>query len=371
MNGSSRSFGGTRPASTRRRVVALVLVAIVSAAACTPGDEPASSASTEQLGVFRGAIGTAEIDRFATWLGRDIDIALTFVNYETWADIEGPDWFLDPWEQWKADDPSRRLVLSVAMLPGLDPADDETVAGEIRAGAAGAHDAHFRVLAERLVERGLGDVVLRIGWEANGDWYRWRAAPDPVAWIDFFRRIVETMRSVPGNAFRIDWSVSVPIEHRSALTFYPGDDVVDIVGIDVYDKSWREGTYPVPDDATDDERTARHDAVWNGLVGGLELGEGMTFWADFADERGKDLAVPEWGVVDSVEGGTQRGGLDHPAFVERMADWLDDHDVAYHVYFEFDSGTRGGDHQLTIDDTTFPLTASAFRARFGGRDGAT
>jgi hypothetical protein len=309
-----------------------LLAAALTASSTTRGPTADAGAS---LGVFRGATGTDEFHDFEAWLGRDLDVALTFLDYDRWESIEAPDWFVQPWSQWILKGPDHRLVLSVAMLPG-EWATDEVVAAELRAGARGEFDEHFRVLARRLVDNGLGNSVLRIGWEANGDWYRWRASPDPEAWVDYFRRIVDVMRATPGSNFQIDWSVSIPSEWRSSTGFYPGDDVVDVIGVDVYDKSWQDGTW-----------------------------EGLTFWRRFANEHGKLLAIPEWGVVDTVVDGVQRGGLDNPAFIDRMADWIEANDVAYHVYFEYDSGGNGGDHRLTNADSAFPRSATRFRDRFG------
>src|SRR6185436_4990248 len=65
-------------------------------------------------------------------------------------------------------------------------------------GAAGDYNAHFRQLAENLVKYGLGDAVLRLGWEFNGGWYTWRAKDKTEAFAEYWRQIVKTMRAVPG-----------------------------------------------------------------------------------------------------------------------------------------------------------------------------
>lgn len=349
-----------------RQTVAALLLAAAGLSACSGTTTSAEQRPPARLGTFQGATGTDGIDAFGRWLGRDLDTALTFLDYDTWEDIEGPSWFVEPWRQWMAAADGRTLVVSVAMLPG-PWADDDVVAGELRAGAAGEYDQHFRTLARRLVANGMGGAILRIGWEANGGWYRWRASPDADAWVQYFRRIVDAMRTIEGSAFTIDWTVSVPVEVRSAVPFYPGDDVVDIVGVDVYDKSWQDDTYPYPPGANEHERRLRQDRVWSTILDGGDIGEGLDHWAKFADEHGKSLSVPEWGVVDLVDAGEQRGGLDNPSFVDRMADWIESHPVQYHVYFEWDSGSDGGDHRLSVADTAFPQAAQAFRRLFGGR----
>ena len=100
----------------------------------------------------------------------------------------------------------------------------------------------YRKVARDLVTEGRGRSIVRIGWEANGDWFRWnataRTAPQYVA---AFRHIVGVLRSVaPDLVIDFDISCGVPLrgqkDRLAALTeLYPGDDAVDIVGCDTYD----------------------------------------------------------------------------------------------------------------------------------------
>ncbi len=43
------------------------------------------------------------------------------------------------------------------------------------------------------------------------------------------------MRSVPGANFRFDWTVNAVSRDIPLVDYYPGDDVVNIIGIDAYD----------------------------------------------------------------------------------------------------------------------------------------
>jgi hypothetical protein len=63
-----------------------------------------------------------------------------------------------------------------------------------------------------LVESGFGAAYLRIGWEFNGDWYRWSA----------------------GGDFKIEWTADKDGRFDERLA-YPGDERVDVVGVDFYD----------------------------------------------------------------------------------------------------------------------------------------
>src|SRR5262249_44379555 len=156
---------------------------------------------------------------------------------DSWTAVEGPDSVLDPWTAWRRARADRMLVLNVPMVVPNEPAmGDEEVAAALRQGADGAEDEHFRTLARRLVAHGAADTIIVLGWEMNGTTYSSRCAPDPLAWQQYWQRIVGVMRSVPGQRFRFDFA---PARGPQAVEWgkcYPGDDVVDIIGMDSYDQ---------------------------------------------------------------------------------------------------------------------------------------
>jgi hypothetical protein len=152
---------------------------------------------------------------------------------------------------------------------------------------------------------------------------------------------VTALRSVPGQQFRFDWSVSLGAAAMAAEGAYPGDAYVDYVGVDVYD--WRWGD-------SDIGAAARWQwIVWQDF--------GLGWVADFAAEHGKPVTVPEWGVAaDSVmENG---GGGDDPLFVSNMMSWLRANNVAYESYFN--------DSTSKIDTGAFPEAAATYRRLING-----
>jgi hypothetical protein len=50
------------------------------------------------------------------------------------------------------------------------------------------------------------------------------------------------------------------------------------------------------------------------------------------------------------------GGGDSPAFINRMADWMESHPVTYHIYND-----GHGDHSLE----TYPKSKATYKQRFG------
>ncbi|HEX2773701.1 MAG TPA: glycosyl hydrolase, partial [Micromonosporaceae bacterium] len=195
-------------------------------------------------------------------------------------------------------------VLNVPMVAHNEPAlGDGEVARLLRHGAEGRFDRHFRALAQRLVERGAAETIIVLGWEMNGTTYSGRCAPDPAAWKAYWRRIVAVMRDVPGQAFRFDFA---PVRGAQAIPWpqcYPGDDVVDIIGMDTYDQ------HP--------GRTFS-DFVYQPY--------GLLDHAEFAAAHGKPTSYPEWGLFDYG---------DNPAYVRGMHSWISTHDVAYHTISDY------------------------------------
>ena len=282
-------------------------------------------------GVFRGSGNVDAVARWETWLGRPAHTVLDFLSRESWQKIAAPGWWVETWSRSPYRD---RLVYSVPLLPdGL---------GTLAAGARGAHDRHFRRLARMLVAHGQGDVTIRLGWEFNGDWYRWNAARRPRAFVTYWRRIVRTMRRVRGADFRFDWCTNLGRGTIAPPRVYPGDRYVDFIGADVYDHGWRPGY-------------RRDRTRWREL---RDQPYGLRWQRDFARAHRKPMSFPEWGVVRRADG---HGGGDSPYFVRRMHDWIAANRVAYHNYFEVDTpGAR-----IRLMTGRFPRASRAFRRLFG------
>ena len=310
-----------------RRFYLAVLVPMLLMGAVTV--LPATGAGSSSTGVYVGPGYVAEHDAFAKSVPASVPYAFDFIDGNNgWEQMLNP-WALDSWAPWVKSSPGRRLVLSVPMLPA-------SAKGQMAAGAAGSFDAHFTQLARDMVSRGLGASIVRIGWEANGTWFIWSAVPDPAVWKAFFRRIVLAMRAVPGAAFSFDWAAN-PGTSLAFADFYPGDDVVDIVGLDTYNTKWGDST------STPEQRWNFQLNQFNGLVA----------HRDFANAHGKPLSFPEWGLYP--KGDEQGGGGDDPYYIDRMADWIASNNVAYQSYFDW----------WIYSLSNFPNGWARYQARFG------
>jgi hypothetical protein len=294
----------------------------------------ASSAAhaAPELAVYKGAgcDGVKRLPTFEAWLGRRVDRVVDFLDGKNWAAMVGSaKWIGQCWQK-----PGYKLALSVPMLT----TDKSATLAD---GARGDLDHYFTDIGRTLVATGHADAILRIGWEFNGAWYPWAASRDPESFVTFWRRIVTTMRAVPGNRFRFDWNPTIGTTKIDPERVYPGDDVVDIIGLDIYNQSWI---------AQRDDATARWDDKVNGA-------HGLKWHREFAKARKKPRSFPEWGTGIRKDG---HGYGDDPVFVKNMHEWIEADDVVYHGYWDF----RAPDFNAELSNGQFPEAGSQFRSLY-------
>ncbi|MER7466836.1 glycosyl hydrolase [Streptomyces sp. NPDC097981] len=299
--------------SRRRRRLAITCIGTVTAgllavgaALTVPGqEEPEGSDVAMGAYLDYGPLGVAQIPNLSRWLGgKEIRVGHTYLPGDQWAGIEGNVSFLKDWAQWRQGDENRMFVLNVPMQEhNEDRVSDGQVALLLKAGAQGQYDGHFKKLAERLVELGVPDTILVLGWEMNGVTYTHRCGPDPENWKAYWKRIVNTMRSVPGQKFRFDFAPSRGTDAIGWTECYPGDDVVDVIGMDSYDQE--------PGRTFDEQVTQPY---------------GLQQQVDFAKAHGKPISYPEWGLF-------QQG--DNPEYVRRMLEWIEQQKPLYHTITDY------------------------------------
>jgi hypothetical protein len=286
--------------------VAAVAVALVTATA-------AAAAPRDTLGTYRAAGNPGLVGQFESWLGHPVYRAHDFLADEDWSKVATPYWWV---QQWKPSPYRGRMVFSVPLL---------VQGATLEECATGAYNQHFRSLGNMLVANGMGGSTLRFGWEADGNWYRWQAAGREAAYRQCFRNAAFSAR-VPGAWFKFDWTIT-NTSWRTGMDVeaaYPGDDVVDFVGQDVYAQAQQGST------GAQRFRTA------------LTQPYGLAWQLNFAARHGKKLSYPEWGLW----------GLDDPEFVRLMHAWMTATEPGWHGYWE------NGAARLT--DGSKPAAAAEF-----------
>ncbi|WP_079022871.1 glycoside hydrolase family 26 protein [Streptomyces odonnellii] len=308
----------------RRRRLTVTCLGVVTAALLSSGAAPADPdgapvpdrtsdarrpprAPSPAMGAYLdyGPKGIERIPALETWLGgADVRVGHTYLPGDLWSNIEGAPDFLEHWAEWRKARDDRLFVLNVPMLErNEDHIRDSVVRRELYKGAAGRYDEHFSTLARRLVGLGVPDTVIVLGWEMNGATYTHRCGPAPAAWKMYWHRIVTAMRAVPGQKFRFDFA---PNRGRDAIPWtacYPGDDVVDIIGMDSYDQP--------------PGRTFREQ---------VEEPYGLQDHVDFAAAHGKVISYPEWGLF--------RNG-DNPEYMRGMLQWIDTYKPLYNTVTDY------------------------------------
>ena len=137
------------------------------------------------------------------------------------------------------------------------------------------------------------------------------------------------MRAVPGAAFQFVWTVNNRFPATPFVQYYPGNDVVDMIGDDAYDSA-------VTADSND------WSEVYNSAGGLAAL-------IAFADEHAKPIALPEWGV--GIRNSSNLAGNDDPAYVQGMGQVIASNNIAFQDYFfahEWQTELQGGPQSLAI-----------------------
>lgn len=241
-------------------------------------------------------IGGSSPEGFAAWRGRAPDVRTAYFGTQTWGQQltsaralrtivnQGPG----------------RLVVGLGMLPSSNPVQHEEC-------AAGQFDVNIRQLTSAMLNQGAQaaaaagrPIGLRLGWEGNNTngGFPWRATGDGTSWRDCFRRWVDILNPAVDadgdeatppqrqRRFLIIWNMANNGSFRSPIdNLWPGDDYVDIVGSQFYDRC---PPLPTGNEVEWDKRLTLRGPTGNPA--------GPQAWLDYARGKGKPYAIPEWGV---------------------------------------------------------------------------
>jgi len=247
-------------------------------------------------------------------------LGVDFYGQSSWEDFHKMTWVPG---MWKKLNPSRNIVWSMPLTVTGTPLADV---------ANGLHDGEFEAAARAIAEA-QPKAIIRLGWEMNLPAMGWFARDHEAEYIAAFRRVVGIFRR-HSLEFKYDWCPGWGPQDMPADLAYPGDDVVDYIGLDVYDFK-QEGSV--------EER-------WTTFY--LKAPFGLEWHRDFAVKHGKLMSYPEWGVGNAG---------DNPFFIQRMHDWLVKNEgiIAYAAYFDVD-----GLWPTRIDNGQFPQSQQLFRKLF-------
>ena len=134
----------------------------------------------------------------------------------------------------------RMPIISIEPFPwGIGGLEEATLLGDISTGRYDETIAEIASISHRYATQ---PIYLRFAHEADLDGlYPWSQG-DPEAYISAYRRFVEVSREYGGDNLRFIWS---PSGNRGSSDYYPGDDVVDMIGISIliYDQWERDAGF--------------------------------------------------------------------------------------------------------------------------------
>lgn len=305
-------------------VLLLTLVLLVPVSVRTAPHARAAVAGDTKLACAYTANDVSQLQQFGWLVGRTMDCASVFNSTATsWTAWEDP-WFAHmpvaqtqyDWRGWLAGG-NRTLVLTQSLVPNGIESNWRAL------GASGAYDAYIQTLATNLVGYGMGHAIIRLAPEANGDWNfdDIGTSPDDFAkWAAYWAHFVAVMKAVPGAHFEFDWTVNPSYRPIPFSSYYPGNNAVDIVGIDQYDwaSSWVGTAQP---------------ARWNYQA---TLPLGLNDLVAWATSNGKPLSIPEWAMVPSS---VPQGMNDDPYFADQIGNLVKNNVVRYESYFNVSGPT--------------------------------
>jgi Glycosyl hydrolase family 26 len=246
---------------------------------------------------------------FGSWRGQAVGVAVAYPARGTWADFTQVNGFYRTW--------ARQPYTKAFAIPLFPDDAGATIEGCI----SGSYDGYWRTFADTMNSTGLTaqDTIIRLGWEFNQS-TQWGS---PAQFAACFRQIQSTVSAIaPGLVW--DWNVSrgasAQMPGNSVLQAYPGNQYVDIIGVDSYD----------------DWPAANTSGGWQEQLNGPY---GLNYWLSFAKAHGKLFSVPEWGVASGDMFPGHEGG-DDPAYITDMYDFFaaNKASMAFESYFN-DGGT--------------------------------
>jgi hypothetical protein len=269
----------------------------------------------------------SEVQAWAAFRGSAVTAVQTFADLTSW------DTMIHPWMGSQLGSFPGQWVISESFYPDNG--------GDMGTCANGGYASHWAQFGDWLNSQGRSSTIVRLAWEANGDWFPWSVRNTSLAtWQSCFRQVVTAIRSTDPRV-RIDWTINA---HSGGLNEYPGNGYVDIIGVDNYDQ-WP----PSRTDAAFSQQC--HEAT------------GMCSVIAFARAHGKKFSVPEWGVVAKTDTGAGRAGQaggDNPVYIRNM--YLTLHAnagaLAYETYYNDASADNVHSSLLNPDEN--PVAAAEY-----------
>lgn len=298
-----------------------------------------------------GATATDRAREFGAWRGRGVDIIAIFIGKNSWQNSYEAYLTNEVFKPTGAVPVLKNAGIEILLtVPLVTKAD----AGKFAMVASGGIDAKHQAVADKIKSLiGNGRIYLRLGHEAD-EGYPWSytgngaANAVPAEYKAAWSRIARIYKNTLPGA-KMVWNVLK--NTRGKITdFYPGDDAVDILSIDIYDNG--SGGYCNSATSTGWVNFCKGD--YNPATG---VSKGVNGILKFAKSRGKKIGVDEWGATNDDLAASN--GANNSFFVQGMYDFF----AANSAYIEYESyfnRAGGGRHQIWPKTTYNPLPSDSY-----------
>lgn len=278
------------------------------------------------LGMF-GYLGYSQVQLMETSIGRPFDFTMKYVDDSSWSAFE----LAFPSSLSPGDGTVRRIILSV-------PLQIPSIGYNIHNAAVGYNNVHYQAFANVIKANRSKIFSLRVGWEMNINGWSW-STTHPGLYVQAYRNFATIMRATD-HTVPLDWCPHIGPAQMGHLMeeYYPGDDVVDSVGLDWYQSDLNHlagGGFG-------------NLLTWGGQGYGLD-------WLDTFAAKHKKL----------ISFGEYEGSNNDATVLSQFIDWMDTRQgrIAYHSYWNGPDGTGGSS---TGEFENAPNIKALYVSRYSG-----
>ncbi|MET4081353.1 hypothetical protein ABIB40_001299 [Pedobacter sp. UYP30] len=279
-------------------------------------------------------------DVFGTWMGRS-----------GWEDIRKGNWMMleeSGVPKWRRAHFDRATDVGVPLIPHDSKQDLNDL---LKAAIRGEQDTTYLSLGRALARYCTKTVFARIWWEFN----MYPAKENNKLFISAWRRAIPIIRkgfkhaAAKGQTLEIVWCTNAGVPDPEP--FYPGDDVVDVIGSDTYGMVWGNADPTVPQ-----------------MIHRILKDPFMLEWqTKFANVHKKPVCLGEWAnVAKKGDQKSESHGIgDCPEYVDAIYDWVktNKYGCRYICYFNLEAGGI----LVSLDKTPKALARLKIRAAEAGK----
>lgn len=315
-------------------------------------------------GTTNGAAAITAVNGFGTWRGRPVDVGIVFIGQNGWSVSQGGSYTKMATVETITTSGAVKALIDAGIIPimtvPLVISDDRGQFAKVATSTAIA-STHQNIANKIATLVSNNRIYLRLGHEADGG-YPWSYTghdgvgfPDPANPADYkaaWRKIAQIYRNTVPNG-KLVWNV-LKNTRQAVADYYPGDDVVDVISIDVYDN----GDGGFCDSATSVGWTKYCLGSYNA---GSGVSKGVGGILSFAKAHGKKIAVDEWGATNDTLAASD--GANNSFFIAAMYDFF----AANSAYIEYESyynRAGGGRHQVWPKTDYNPLPSDAYLSKY-------